>query len=33
MGILVIDLSNISLDNTNYNEKVPETIKHVRILG
>ena len=32
MGILGIDLSNISLDNTNYNEKDPETIKHVRIL-
>ena len=30
MGILSIDLNNINLDDTNYNEDDPETIIHVR---
>ena len=33
MGILSIDLNNVNLDNTNYNEDDPETIIHVRLLA
>ena len=33
MGILSIDLNNIDLDNSNYNEDDPETIIHVRLLA
>ena len=32
-GILSIDLNNINLDDTNYNEDDPETIVHVRLLA
>ena len=33
MGILSIDLNNIDLDNSNYNEDDTETIIHVRLLA
>ena len=33
MGILRIDLNNINLDNSNYDEEEPETIIHVRLLA
>ena len=33
MGILNIDLNDINLDDTNYNEDDPETIVHVRLLA
>ena len=33
MGILSIDLNNINLDDTNYDEDDPETIIHVRLLA
>ena len=33
MGILNIDLNNISHDDTNYNEDDPETIIHIRLLA
>ena len=33
MGILSIDLNNINLDDTNYDEGDPETIIHVRLLA
>ena len=32
MGILNIDLNNVNLDDTNYNEDDPETIIHLRLL-
>ena len=32
MGILNIDLNNINLDDTNYNEADPDTIILVRLL-
>ena len=32
MGILSIDLNNINLDDSNYNEDDPETVIHVRLL-
>ena len=31
MGILIIDLNNINLDNTNYDEDDPETVIHIRL--
>ena len=33
MGVLSIDLNNINLDDSNYNEDGPETIIHVRLLA
>ena len=33
MGILRIDLNNINLDDTNYDEDDPETIIYVRLLA
>ena len=33
MGIFRIDLNNINLDNSNYDEEEPETIIHVRLLA
>ena len=33
MGFFRIDLNNINLDDTNYNEDDPKTITHVRILA
>ena len=33
MGILNIDLNNINLDDTNYNEDDPEIIIHNRLLA
>ena len=33
MGILSIDLNNINLDNSNYDEDEPGTIIHVRLLA
>ena len=33
MGILNIDLDNINLDDTNYEEYDPETIIHIRLLA
>ena len=33
MGILDLDLNNIDLDNSNYNEDDPDTIIHVRLLA
>ena len=33
MGILNIDLNNINLDDTNYDEDDPETIIHIRLLA
>ena len=33
MGILRIDLNNINLDDSNYNEEAPKTIIQVRILA
>ena len=33
MVILNIDLNNINLDDTNYNDDDPETIMHVRLLA
>ena len=33
MGILIIDLSNINLDDTNYKEDEPETIIHASLLA
>ena len=30
--ILNIDLNNINLDDTNYNERDPETIPHIKLL-
>ena len=32
MGILNIDLNNVNLDDTNYNEDDPETVIHLRLL-
>ena len=32
MGILNIDLNNIDLDDTNYDEEDPDTIIHIRLL-
>ena len=31
MGIFSIDLKNINLDDTNYDENDPETIIHIRL--
>ena len=31
MGILNVDLNNINLDDTNYDEDKPETIIHIRL--
>ena len=33
MGILNIDLNNINLDDTNYDEGDPEIIIHIRLLA
>ena len=33
LSILIIDLYNINLDNTNYDEDNPETIIHIRVLA
>ena len=33
MGILDLDLNNIDLDNSNYNQDDPDTIIHVRLLA
>ena len=33
MGILSIDLNNINLDDTNYEEDNPKTIIHIRLLA
>ena len=33
MGILSIDLNNINLADSNYNEDDPETVVHVRLLA
>ena len=33
MGILRIDLNNINLDDTNYDEDDPDTIIYVRLLA
>ena len=33
MGILSIDLNNINLDDTNYEEDYPKTIIHIRLLA
>ena len=33
MGILSIDLNNINLDDTNYNEDDSETLIHLRLLA
>ena len=33
MGILSIDLNNISLDDVNFHEDDPETIIHVRLMA
>ena len=32
MGILNIDLNNVNLDDTNYDESFPQTIIHIRLL-
>ena len=33
MGILSIDLNNVNLDNTNYNEDDAETFIHIKLLA
>ena len=33
MGILSIDINNINLDDTNYDEGDPETVIHIRLLA
>ena len=33
MGILDLDLNNIDLDNSNYNQDDPDTSIHVRLLA
>ena len=33
MGILSIDLINVNLDDTNYDEDDPQTIIHIRLLA
>ena len=33
MGILVVNLNNINLDDTNYEESEPDTVILVRILA
>ena len=33
MGIVRIDLNNINIDNTNYDEDDSETIIHIRLLA
>ena len=33
MGILNIDLNNINLEDTNYDEDDPDTIIHIRLLA
>ena len=33
MGIYSVDLNNINLDDTNYDENEPETIIHIRLLA
>ena len=33
MGIASIDLNNINLDNTNYDEDDPETVIHIGVLA
>ena len=33
MGIVSIDLNNINVNNTNYDDDDPETIIHIRLLA
>ena len=33
MGILSVELDNINIDDTNYDEDDPETIIHIRLLS